>query len=158
MKTNRGIAVVEILVVVAIIGTAVFSLYQLLLASRSLGSREMRRTQALSLAQEGLEAVRNIRDQGWSENIEPLVNTTTYYLTLSGSAWTLTTANPGPENDLFTRTITFAEVNRDGNSNISPAGTADPNTRQVTSTVSWEERGSARTVSVSTYLTNFLDT
>src|SRR5688572_11656630 len=104
---SKGIAIIEILIVVAIIGTTVFSLYQLLLASRNLGSREIRRTQALSLAQEGLEAVRNIRDQGWSENIASLASGTTYYLSLAGSAWTLTTTNPGPESGLFTRTITF---------------------------------------------------
>lgn len=157
MNKDHGIAVVEILVVIAIIGIAMFSLYELLLVSRNSTSRELRRTQALSLAQEGLEAVRNIRDQGWSENITPLNTSATYYATLSGSAWTLTSVNPGPIDTLFTRTLTFANVNRDADSNISPTGTDDPNTRKVTSTVTWLDRGSSRTVSLATNMTNFLD-
>lgn len=157
-KLPKGIALVEILVVITIISLAMFSLYELLLISRQVTSREQRRTQALALAQEGLEAVRNIRDQDWSDNIAPLTPDTTYYLTLSGSAWVLTAVNPGPIDSLFTRTITFDTVSRDSNSNISAAGSDDPNTRQATSTVTWLDRGENRSVSLSTYLTNFLDT
>lgn len=157
MKKNRGVALIEILVVIAIIGIAVFSLYELLVLSRATTSRDLRASQARYLAQEGLEAVRTIRDQSWSENIEPLSAGTTYYATLSGSTWALTTTNPGPIENLFTRTIVFHTVNRDANGNISESGSSDPDTRQVTSSVNWLDRGSNRSVSFSTYITNFLD-
>ncbi|MEK7557027.1 MAG: type II secretion system protein [Patescibacteria group bacterium] len=153
---NKGIALVEILVVIAIIGVATFSLYELVVLSRATVGRELRRTQALSLAQEGIEAVRSIRDQSWSGNIEPLSNGTNYYATLSGSSWALTTTNPGPIDALFNRTIVFASVNRDANSNISESGSVDENTRKVTSTVSWTDRGTSRSVALSAYITNFL--
>lgn len=145
----------EIIIVIGIISIAIFSLYELVLSSRSLTSRELRHTQALSLAEEGLEAVRNIRDQGWTTNIASLNTSATYYLSLSGSAWGLTTTNPGTIDGIFTRTITIASVNRDSNSNISASGTSDPNTRKVTSTVTWTDRGRARSVVVTTYITNF---
>lgn len=158
IKTTRGLALVEIVVVVAIIGITISSLYSLLVLSRATLSRHLRATQALALAQEGLEAVRNIRDQDWSNNIEPLGSGANYYLTLSGSSWALTTTNPGPIDSLFTRTVVFASVNRDESDNISDSGETDPNTRKITATVAWTERGSSRSVSLTTYITNFLDT
>lgn len=159
MNTNsqRGIALVEILVVIAIIGVAIFSLYELVVISRTTTSNQLRRTQALALAQEGIEAVRNLRDQSWGTNIEPLSTSTNYYATLSGSNWALTTTNPGPIDTLFTRTLVFESVNRDANSNISESGSSDPDTRKVTATVTWTERGNARSATLATYLTNFLD-
>lgn len=155
--SQPGLALVEILVVIAIIGIAVFSLYELVVLSRATLSREARHTQALSLAQEGLEAMRTIRDQSWSANIAPLSPGTNYYLTLSGSSWALSTVNPGPIDSLFNRTIVFASVNRDANDSISASGSADANTRHVTATVSWTDRGSSRSVTLATYITNFLD-
>lgn len=159
MKTHKqkGIALVEILVVIAIIGVAILSLYELVVISRATTSNQLRRTQALALAQEGVEATRNLRDQGWSANIEPLSTGTDYYVTLSGSSWALTTTNPGPIDTLFTRTLVFENVNRDANSNISESGSSDPDTRKVTATVSWTERDKARTATLATYITNFLD-
>lgn len=154
---QHGIALVEIVVVIAIVGIAVFSLYELVVLSRATVSRELRRVQAVSLAQEGLEAVRVIRDQSWSANIAPLSAGTTYSATLSGTSWALTTINPGPIDSLYTRTLVFANVNRDANDNISEAGSADADTRKITSTVSWQERGSSRAVTLATYITNFQD-
>lgn len=155
--SQRGISVIEILVVISILGVSIFSLYELVVLTRTTASDQIRRLQALAYTQEGIEAVRNMRDRSWSDNIAPLNTGSTYYLTLSGSAWTLTTTNPGPLDGLFTRTITLAAVNRDSNGNISTTGTDDPDTRRVTATVTWTERGRARTVQLQTYLTNFLE-
>lgn len=154
---TKGIALVEIVVVVAMIGLTIFSLYELVVVSRAAQARELRRIQAVSLAQEGLEAVRIIRDQSWSANLASLSVGTNYYATLSGSSWTLTTTNPGPIDGLYNRTIVFANVNRDANDNISTVGSEDDDTRQVTASVTWVERGNNRTVSLATYITNFLD-
>lgn len=153
---QRGISVVEILVVVSIVSVAIFSLYELVVLSRATSSNQMRRLQAVAYAQEGIEAVRNLRDRSWDNNIAPVSTSSTYYLTLSGSAWALTTTNPGPLDSLFSRTITFASVMRDSNGNISASGTPDDDTRQVTVTVTWTERGQARSLTLPIYLTNFL--
>lgn len=154
---TRGLALIEIVVVVAIIGLTVFSLYELVVLSRATTSRELHRVQALSLAQEGLEATRTIRDQGWSSTIANLTSGATYYVTLSGSTWQLTSTNPGPINGLFTRMLVFADVTRDNSGNISGSGSLDENTRKVTTTVTWEERGNNRSLELATYITNFLE-
>jgi len=45
---------------------------------------------------------------------------------------------------------------RDSNSNIvESGGTNDPNTKKVTVTVSWEERGRDHKLEIFTYLTNW---
>lgn len=153
---QRGISVVEILVVISIVGIAIFSLYELVVLSRASSSNQMRRLQAIAYAQEGIEAVRNMRDRSWDDNIASLNAGTPYYLTLSGSAWTLTTTNPGAIENLFTRTVVLSQVNRDSNGNIVSSGTDDPDTRHVDVTITWAERGNNRNVEIETYITNFL--
>lgn len=155
LSSQRGFSVIEILVVVTIVGIAIFSLYELVVISRTSTSNQMRRLQALSYAQEGMEAMRSIRDRSWDSHIAPLTETTAYYLTFTNSTWTLTTTNPGPLDGLFTRIIKVAPVTRDSNGNIVTGGTTDPDTRRVTVTVTWAERGSDRSVELQTYLTNF---
>ena len=45
---------------------------------------------------------------------------------------------------------------RDGTDNIVESGGADdPNTKKVTATVSWEERGRSHSIELITYLTNW---
>jgi len=61
-KDNKGISVVEILVIIAIIGVALGSLLGLATFSLKASTSIKETSQANSLAQETMEAVRNFRD------------------------------------------------------------------------------------------------
>lgn len=154
---EQGQSVVEIMVVVGLLGVLSSSLYTLIALSQTTFSDQARASQALALAQAGLEATRSVRDQSWADNIASLTNSTTYYATTSGGQWQLTTTDPGPIDGVFTRTIVLAAVGRDASDNITSSGTTDPNTRRAVSTVSWTERNKSRTVTLEMYLTNFLE-
>ena len=154
---KKGISIIEILVVIAIIITALSSL--LGLASFSLGvSTLIKQTnQANNLSQEVMEAVRNFRDgTSWDiDGLGKLATSTDYYPQATGSPskWQLV---QGTENiDGFTRKVVFEDVMRDSNSNIVEAGTYDPNTKKVIVTVSWKERGRDHKLEIFTYLTNW---
>jgi len=154
---KKGITIVEILVIVAIIGIAFSSL--LGLASFSLGTSNLikQTNQANNLSQEVMEAVRNFRDGTfWNiDGLGKLATSTDYYpqATSSPSKWQLV---QGTENiDGFTRKVVFEDVMRDSNNNIVEAGTYDPNTKKVIVTVSWKERGRDHKLEIFTYLTNW---
>ena len=158
-RPNRkeGFGLVEIIIAIAIASMVFFGIYELIAAATRLISDNAKKTEAVLVAEEGLEAVLSIRNNGWSAGIAPLAAETAYYPALEGSTWTLSATNPGPVQNVFTRTVTFHVVYRDANDNISPTGTVDPNTRRVTVRVTWNQRGQTRSVELETYLTNFLD-
>ncbi len=153
---QTGMGVIEIVIAVAIIGIVMFAVYQFAIASSISVQVSARQVEAAYLAEEGIEAVRALRNQSWNTSITPLLSNVTYYPTLTTGTWTLSTTNPGTIDGLFTRTIVIQDVLRDVNDNIAASGTIDVNTRKVTATVSWSEKSTTQQVVLETYLTNFL--
>jgi Tfp pilus assembly protein PilV len=152
-EKKRGVAMVEILITSAIILLTVLTLlgtHALYLRSALSNTNSLKATY---LAQEGLEAARFLRDVSWENQIEGRALGTNYYAELVSSAWALSSTASNIEN--FSRTLVFNQVERDANGDIvASLGTVDPNTKLVTSTVSWTQNGSQKSVSLSTYLTN----
>ncbi len=92
-------------------------------------------TRALFLAEEGLEAVRNIRDNNFASLVDG-----TYGLALTGNQWTL--SGSSDTTNTFTRAIAIAAV--------------DANTKTVTSTVNWQQTlQRTGAVTLTTRLTNW---
>lgn len=154
-KNKMGIGAVEI-----VIGSAIISLVLLSVGSAfnsSLkGSRAVaKKTQANFLAQEGIEAVRIFRDNGW-QNVSNLSDGGNYYLAWSAGAWATTTNNVFIDGT-FERKFTVLNAYRDGNDDIAQSGTIDPNTKKVTVSVSWREGLSTTTESISAYLINIFE-
>ena len=107
---------------------------------------------------EGIEAVRSIRDQsnGYT-TLSAKIGTSTGVAQVS-SVWAFSgTQNQFGPNNMYTRVISIASVNRDASGNIvSSGGTLDSNTVKVTSTVTWNVTSSRHdTVIQTTYLTNW---
>ncbi len=107
-------------------------------------------TVAAAYAQQGLEATRAIGRQNFTaltDGNHGLGETGNVY-SFSGASSLL---------GRFTRTITVASVQRDGNDALVPSGgTSDPLTKNVTSTVTWTgQGGGAKTVSLTSMLTNW---
>jgi Tfp pilus assembly protein PilV len=138
MKKDRraGESIFEIVLAVgifALIAAGFGGAYALSIASRRLATD---RTRAVFLAEEGLEAVRNMRTSS-STN---LVNGT-WGLATSSNHWVLSGSQDVTNG--FVRQIMIT--------------TNDTSTKQVTATVSWRSPGEATTsVSVASYLTNLL--
>ena len=155
---KKGASIIEILIVIAIIVIALTSLLGVATFSLRISTLMRETNQANNLSQEVMEAVRNFRDgTSWDvDGLGKLATSTDYYpqATSSPSKWQLV---QGIENiDGFTRKVVFEDVMRDSNSNIvESGGTNDPNTKKVTVTVSWEERGRDHKLEIFTYLTNW---
>lgn len=155
---NRGISIIEMLIVITILAITLTSLLGLVSFSLQASSLIKNTTQARDIAQETMEAVRNFRDgTGWNSNGLGTLTTGIVYhpeKTLDiPPKWTLVSGEKTL--DIFTRKVVFEKVYRDATDNISASGTEDPGTRKVTATVSWQERGRTHKVEIITYLTNW---
>jgi len=152
---QKGFSVIEIILAAALFlifsGGAIIVVLQGFDANRT--ATEM--IVANQYAIEGLEAVRSIGDQSYS-NLT--LSSGTGLVRSASNTWTFSGTNNqfGPNNK-YTRVITITAVNRDASGNIvSSGGTLDANTKKITATVTWTHT-SARIDSVvqTTYLTNW---
>ncbi len=146
-----------------IIGTTIISLSLVGLITSfnlfvSTGLSNTQKVQAVYILEESIEAFRYIRDDGWTANISTLSKNVSYNLAFDGSNWEATTTSALIDN-VFDRTITIVDVyRRDSDDDIiastSPdSKTLDPNTVQVTASVSWDEDE----VNATTYFTNIFN-
>lgn len=119
-------------------------------------------TEAEALAEEGIEAIKSIRDRAWNESIP----CTTCVVSNDGTKWNIVAGASEPNlgtNGKFTRTITFNNVCRDNTSqNIVDCGTCgatcytDVQTKKATVAVTWTTRGGqSNTVQKVAYTTNW---
>lgn len=117
-----------VLIVTAFMGAFIYGSESTALAGQ--------RIRAAFLAEEGLEASRNIRDASFSN-----LSDGTNGLAISGNQWTFSGSSDTTDS-FYTRQIT-----------ISTAGT---NRKQVVSTVTWQQNNQRTgNVSLTTYLTNW---
>ncbi len=153
MKTNHGMALVEILIGAAIISAGIIAATSSYGAYVSYALANQRNIQASYLLQEGLETITYFRDKSWSGNISKLSTTTTYYLSWDNTDWA-TSTSPQYVDGTFLRSIRIYDVFRDGNYHIASSGTFDSNTRKITATVSYWQGHATTTRSISTYIAN----
>ncbi|NVM20022.1 MAG: hypothetical protein HWN80_20140 [Candidatus Lokiarchaeota archaeon] len=155
LKLNKGISAIEILIVIAIISIASASLLGIISYSLKISTSIKQTTIANNLAQEAMEAVRNIRDDSWDKISTAITTGEDYHPEIDTSTtppkWKLV---PDPETiDGLTRKIVFNNVERDNNHNIVESGGAyiDSETKRVTVTVSWNNKN----IKLVTYFTNW---
>ena len=157
-KFKNGLGLIELLITVAIISIAMFAFAQAAVVFLRAANISSEPQVAAQLAQEGIEAVRSLRNESWSANIASLTVGTQYYPIINSGSWQLDTFDPGPLQGKFTRFVEFSSAQRDFNDNIvSSGGTVDADTLQVKVTIQWtDEREQVRDFHLITYLTNFL--
>jgi Tfp pilus assembly protein PilV len=152
---TNGFSVVEIVVAVALLLLIVSSLYTANIFYLKTILSNVNKVKASFLAEEGVEAVKLIRDQSWA-NISGLTVGNSYYLYWNGSMWQATTTNTYVQ-EVFERKFVISNVNRDSNSDIvTSGGSVDAGTKKVAVSVSWLAGTSTSTKSISTYITNFV--
>lgn len=111
------------------------------------------------LAQEGIEAVKIIRDTNWS-TISTLSDNTNYYLyfdtaSSTNNTWKATSTISFIDS-IFLRTFKLNAVYRDSDGRIQTSGTLDTNTKKISVSVSWQSKNSTTTKTLSTYITNII--
>ena len=156
---SRGFTLIEI-----VLATSIFTMFFLSISffykkALDVSKDTTGHIQSGYFLEEGIEAVKLMRDAGWTTNIATLTPGTTYYLYWNGSMWTATTTVQVLENT-YTRSFVIANVARDANDNIvSSGGTNDPGTKMVTLNISWMRYGNKGITSdsIQTYITNLLN-
>lgn len=146
---KKGISLIEVLVgtsLVLIVFLSLISAYNLFL---KMSLKNTAKIQSAYLLEEGLEAIRSIRDESWDDNIAILNSGTDYGLSFNGSKW-LTVSNPVYVASFY-RYFEMNDVYRDANDDISLTGTLDNETKFFTFYVSWLENGATTTRSISAY-------
>jgi len=158
INKKQGFTIIEIIIAIVII----VSVFGMILSFFSLdirnSERNRTRLQAILLAQEAMEAVRNFRDNTtWSGNGPgTLISGTSYHPVVASSGWGIISGSENTE--IFTRNIVFYNVSRGINDNIesaySPANN-DPDTKKIIVTVSWSDRYGLASESLTSYITNW---
>ena len=171
-RTMRGFTLVETLVAITIIATALvgpfYAVQQALNASRNARDQLI----ATSLAQEGVEYVRSIRDSNYLyNNVNVTPRSWLYRLDGTGGSDCLDTAGGcvvDPAKDRVSTSITSLYLNSDDVYNQQGEGTPTVFRRTVrlttvtvtevlvTVTVDWTTKGQARSSTVSETLNNWL--
>lgn len=125
--TKKGFSIVEALLASSIFAILVLAMVGAYLYGEESTALSGNRARAIYIAEEGLEAVKNIRDAGFANLTDG-----TYGLSTTGNQWSL--SGSSDTQGLYTRSVTIATV--------------DAKRKLVTSHVSWQQNAQ-RTGSVS---------
>lgn len=139
IKNQSGQSLIELIIAIGIIVLVISSVAFLVIDSYVSGRLSKEITQANFLAEEGMEAIRSIRDNSWDD-----LSPGTYGLAISGSNWILQGSQEDISSQLNegTRIITIEEIDFDR--------------KKITSQIDWkfvEDR--LQQVQLITYLTNW---
>jgi prepilin-type N-terminal cleavage/methylation domain-containing protein len=151
-RPQSGFTLIEVVIASAIIVTGVLALSEAYTRYVKFALTQEKNTQAAYLAEEGLEVITHIRDQQWS-SIRTLSTSSPRYLAWNSTSWQ-TTTTPQYIDGIFLRSLTVADVYRDGSDRIASSGSFDPNTKFITVSVSYPQGQTTTTKTLSTYLTN----
>lgn len=156
---KSGFGLIEIIIASAVITMVMVGVFSASQLSLRLVRNSAVEGSANFLLEEGIEAVRTIRDAGWSANIAPLISGTTYYPVFNPGVWTLTAINPGLIDSVFERTAILDDVyRRNSDDDIVDISSPDPKTldagtKRITVRVTW---AGGKQIEIMAYLTNFL--
>lgn len=133
-KNQCGFSVVEVLLAATVFGLLISGIIGAIIYGRQSTANAGDRVQANLIAEEGLEAVRNIRNADYAN----LVNGT-YGLSTSGGVWSF--SGTSDATGIYTRQITIADNG--------------PNRKTVSSRVTWTTGSHTRDTTMVTQLTNW---
>ena len=132
---HHGITLIEVLLSVSLFSAIVTILAGAIVHGRESAVLGGQKVRATYIAEEGLEAVRNLRDESF-KNLVP----GTHGLTIAGNQWSLNGSSDTV--DIFTRSITISDTT--------------PHKKQVVSQVTWQQNPQrSGSVTLTTDLTNW---
>lgn len=147
-----GFGLLEIIIVLAVVGVALLSLFQMVQFSLRLQNWSSDRAAAAVYLREGAEALRFVRDAGWQRNIATLATGPVHYIAFANGAYSSTSTAPAPLFGRYYREFTLANVTRDANDEIAASGVMDTSTKRVSLRVSWWNGSATATEAVDFYL------
>ncbi|OHB15196.1 MAG: hypothetical protein A2431_03230 [Candidatus Zambryskibacteria bacterium RIFOXYC1_FULL_39_10] len=151
---SMGFSLVEVIVAVSIAVFSILAVWQTYTFFIKLSFSNPALFQASFLAEEGIEAIKFMRNGSWDSNIAPLSVDSPYSLVFDGNNWQATTTISMIDTR-FDRRIYLFDTFRDNFGNISETGTPDSNTRKVKVIVSWQkDAGATSTKEITTYVSN----
>lgn len=141
MSSRRGQSLIEALAAIAVTMLVVTSLVGLGVSAIRSATVSRNRASAVSYAQEGMEAIRSIRDRGYGElnSFECVGGAKKIYW--SGSRWECQSGAEAIPDSIFTRSFTASEVT--------------PGKLQVAVQVTWIDNAGSHTMNLDSYLTNW---
>lgn len=145
---QEGLTLVEILIAIAIIGIGGIAVISMVLSGSRGAAAGQKRTEGVSYAREGVEAMRSIGRDAYNRLIPG-----TYGLDDASGAWQFSGSSDA--NGIFTRSVEVGETNRGGGGNIAASGTPDIHTRTLTTTISWDYLGQTLSMQFVDYLMNW---
>lgn len=145
----------EVIVAVSIILLVLSSIYGVHVFYIKTVFSNLNKVRATFLLEEGMEAVKLVRDSDWVafSNVPVATNR---FLSFDGSSWQIVSTNTFVDS-LFERKVVLTKIKRDTTSGTvgSGGGVFDDGTRKVIVTVSWKDGTATTSRSMSTYVTNF---
>ncbi|HYV33830.1 MAG TPA: hypothetical protein VE973_03200 [Candidatus Limnocylindria bacterium] len=134
-KNSIGFLLVEVLLALMLFSILVMVVVEVLLSGQEAARTGGLRAQATFLAEEGQEAVRNIRDSSYLNLADG-----TYGLSITNSQWQL--SGSPDQTGIFTRQVNVS----------SPM----PNVKEINVTVTWQQTATREgTTTLDSYLTNW---
>jgi len=155
---NKAVfSLVEVLIACTIMSMVTLALMSAASKGIDLSGKALKQVQASDFMEEGVEAVKSIRDNNWM-TISTLSLNTNYYLSFNTNTntWSLGTT-PVALIDGFTRAVVFSAVSRNGNSDIYSSGTIDTGIKRAKVTVSWISSGTTVSKDITFYLANIFN-
>lgn len=137
-RNAKGQSLVELLVAIAVAAVMIPAILVGFVSSREGQAQQSQRLLAVPLLKEAEEAVRSVREKGWSN----IATNGTYNPIVSGGTWGLATGSASTNG--YTRSIAISDV--------SPL---DPSIKKIVATVSWNTPF-ASSVSSTTYLSRYI--
>lgn len=156
ITAQHGFGLIEVVISTALASLVLFAFLQVETISVRLLRTEKDNVEATLIAQEGLEAVRSVRDESWTNNIGWRTDISSpslpYYPVVENGKWKLATSSPGLVNGKYNRYVIFEKVMRNGSDQIvASGGTDDPGTKKITVRATTTQTAAILT----SYLTNF---
>lgn len=134
IKSQAGFSVAEAVIAAAVLTVFISGIATALVTINRNTQTSGHKQQAVMLAEEALEASRNIRDNGFSNLVDG-----SYGLATTTNQWNF--SGSSDQVGIFTRQTTVSTI--------------AANQKQISSTVSWQDASLSRSVSLSEYLTNW---
>ncbi len=156
-KKDKGSLLIEVLVATSIIATSVIAALGVFGTMAHLAYRNTARIQASFLADEGIEAVKSLRNASWNTNIKNLTIGTKYYLYWNNHSWNINGTSTLIDNQ-FLRYFTLSNIYRDSSFDIVASTTSgssiDTDMRGISMKIDWTDEVGTSTKSIDTYLYN----
>lgn len=148
---QKGQSLVEILLTMGLAAIMLPALLTGLVSSRQGKAQQAQRTQAIYLLNETVDAVRSVREKGWTGFAVNGV----FRPVISGSSWTLASGSAVVNG--LTQAITIGDVNRaTSGAIVTNGGSLDPSSKKVDVSISWGQPYLS-TVSATLFITRYLD-